>query len=63
LRSARCGQVIGPEWQAPDHVLVQVLTRQPAHLDQCTRAAIEELVYGEWLAGQRAAVAVEWHWV
>ena len=61
--SARCGQVIGPEWAAPDHVLSQVLTRQPARLDQRTRAAIEELVYREWLAAQRAATAVEWHWV
>ena len=62
LRSAGPGQVMGPEWATPDHVLVQLLTLQPAQLDQRS-AAIEELVYREWLAEQRAAAAVEWHWV
>lgn len=44
------------------HLIIQVLSVTPAHLDQPTRAAVEEVLFEEWLAERRQAADVTWFW-
>lgn len=42
--------------------VVKVLSVKPASLDATTRAAIEELLFEQWLAERRRTATITWHW-
>jgi putative peptide maturation system protein len=43
-------------------VVTRVLSVTPAALNAETKAAIEEILFGEWLAERRRAASITWHW-
>jgi hypothetical protein len=45
------------------HWVAEVLNRRPAQFDAPTRAAVRDLLFGEWLAVRRAEATVRWHWM
>jgi putative peptide maturation system protein len=50
---ARAGAVVGPFKTATGWELIKVQTRQPARLDDATRAQIADALFAEWLAERR----------
>jgi putative peptide maturation system protein len=55
--------VVGPlHAEKGGHVLVQVLSVRPPHLDEPTRDAAKKALFDEWLAERRRAARIEWHW-
>jgi putative peptide maturation system protein len=62
LAGAGLGDVVGPYREGDLFVLAQVNSREPAQLDDETQRAIEDVVFAKWLAEQRAAANVQWHW-
>jgi putative peptide maturation system protein len=55
--------VHGPLSHGTAFRVTQVLRHQSARLDQITRAKVEEILFGRWLAEQRENASVRWHWV
>ena len=43
-------------------MVARVLAFRPAVADDATRAAIEQILFDEWLAERRARANVTWHW-
>jgi hypothetical protein len=42
--------------------LVRVLAITPARLDPATRAAIQKLLFEDWLEERRQSARIEWFW-
>ncbi len=62
LRSAAVGQIVGPIRTSDGTVVVKLLGRNEAQLDEATRNEITETLFDQWLAVQRSMVRVEWCW-
>ena len=62
LFSAASGELVGPLTTGTGHALIRVLEILPAQLDDRTRAAIQDILFNEWLAGRRQAAQIEWCW-
>jgi putative peptide maturation system protein len=60
--TAAPGAVLGPFHRDHGNVIVRVLSRTPACLDEPTRATIQELIFEEWLEERRRAATIEWYW-
>jgi putative peptide maturation system protein len=63
LFSASPGEVVGPVGPLPragGWEIIRVLQIHRARLQESTRAAIREILFQEWLAGQRAEATLEW---
>jgi hypothetical protein len=58
--AASPGDVVGPGDEGV--VVTRVLAVTQARLDASTRAAIEEILFEEWLAERRRAARITWHW-
>jgi hypothetical protein len=63
LRDTEPDTIIGPYADHCEWSVAQVYARQAAKLEGPTRAAVEEAVCREWLAEQRAAAQICWHWL
>jgi putative peptide maturation system protein len=63
LRTASTGEIVGPHQEGRRYLVAQVYGRRAARLDNETREVVQEAVYQEWLARQRAAATVRWHWM
>jgi putative peptide maturation system protein len=62
LFAATPGQLVGPLPGKAGRTLILVLAIVPAELDYRTRAAIKEVLFGDWLAERRHAAHIEWCW-
>jgi putative peptide maturation system protein len=63
LATAPTGAVEGSVAGESRHWVAQVLGRQPAQLDDDTRAEIRKILFQEWLAERREQATVRWHWM
>ncbi|MGZ8384209.1 MAG: TIGR04500 family putative peptide maturation system protein [Nitrospira sp.] len=63
VRNAVVGEVVGPGPSARGLLVAEILSRRKAELDDATRQAVQEAIYQEWLARQRASASIQWHWV
>jgi putative peptide maturation system protein len=63
LRTASPGEIIGPYLAEEHYRVAQVYSRQAASLKGETRDAVQEAISQEWLAQQRTAATVHWHWM
>jgi putative peptide maturation system protein len=63
IRSATPGAVVGPYVVDDQHVVAQVIARQPAHaLDAPTRRAVRERLVAEWVSTRMRDVPLRWNW-
>jgi putative peptide maturation system protein len=60
--AAEPGAVLGPVPSGEGFLLVRVLSRTAARLDEATGAAIKRILFEEWLGKRRRAARVEWFW-
>ncbi len=63
LATAGQDEVVGPVAEGAQHWVAEVLDRQPAKLDAQTYAAIQNKLFGQWLAERRKQATVRWHWL
>jgi putative peptide maturation system protein len=56
------GKVVGPLPGEQTSDLVQIVSLRPAVFDQPTRAAVEEVLFGEWLQRECNTARIEWNW-
>lgn len=63
LRTASSGEIIGPYREEQQYLVAEIYGRQAARLDSETHDAVQEAVYQEWLAEQRARATIQWHWI
>ena len=63
LATAPRGAIVGPHGHSPALWIGEVLDRTPAALDQQTIAAIRDVIFKEWLSGERARATIRWHWM
>jgi putative peptide maturation system protein len=62
LFSASPDELVGPVATETGHALIRVLEIRAAQLDDRTRAAIQDILFDQWLAGRRQAAEIEWCW-
>ena len=62
ILNAAPGDVVGPVVDGDAHVLALILSRGPAQLDARTRAAVERVLFDQWLAERRSRADIEWFW-
>jgi putative peptide maturation system protein len=60
--SAAPGEFVGPVATASGYALIRVLGVAGGQLDDRTRAAIQEILFNEWLEERREAAQIEWCW-
>jgi putative peptide maturation system protein len=60
--AAAPGDLVGPVHTEEGFAVVRVLSITPARLDEATHAAIQKVLFEEWLAERRAAARIEWNW-
>ncbi|MGH2585488.1 MAG: TIGR04500 family putative peptide maturation system protein [Dehalococcoidia bacterium] len=56
------GDLLPPVRTGDGHVVMQVLAREPAYLDDQTRRTIEQILFREWLEERRRAATIDWNW-
>jgi putative peptide maturation system protein len=59
---AEPGALVGPTSIDGGYALTHVLALSPARLDDWARAAIQQLLFDEWLAERRQRAHVTWYW-
>jgi putative peptide maturation system protein len=59
---ATAGDVVAPMPSASGYSVARVMRLTPARLDEATAAAIQRLLFDEWLAERRRAARIEWYW-
>lgn len=63
LFAAAPGDVVGPIATTDGgYAVAQLLSHDPARLDEATTASIEEILWDAWLAERRQAARIEWFW-
>jgi putative peptide maturation system protein len=62
LFAAAPGDVVGPILVGTAHVLGCLLKLRPACYDADTQAAIEQILFEQWLSERRSQATVTWHW-
>jgi putative peptide maturation system protein len=62
ILAALPGKVVGPLENGDTLILALIVSRTPAQLDALTCAAIERLLFEEWLEERRAQAHIEWFW-
>jgi putative peptide maturation system protein len=60
--AAHVGDFVGPIREGRSFVVARVLGFRSALADDATRAAIEQILFDEWLAERRSRATVTWHW-
>ncbi|NJL42929.1 MAG: TIGR04500 family putative peptide maturation system protein [Pseudanabaena sp. SU_2_4] len=60
--NASPGDILGPSKTENGYTLMQVLSFQPACLDEETITKIQQSLFKEWLAERRASAIVQWNW-
>jgi putative peptide maturation system protein len=60
--AASPGEVVGPLRSGEGYDIVRVLRIDRAHLDEPTRAAVKEVLFGDWLAERQQEATIEWFW-
>lgn len=56
------GTILGPQRSNEKYLLARVLSHSAAPLNEPTRAAIQELLFEEWLEERRKNSSIEWYW-
>ena len=62
LAAASVGQVVGPVGRESSFVLLRVVAKLAAVLDERTRRVVEERLFEEWVTEERRKRRVEWSW-
>jgi putative peptide maturation system protein len=60
--TATPGEVVGPVHTEECYVIVRVLSRTPARLDESTCNTIKRILFEQWLAELREVATIEWYW-